>query len=268
MTTGDPVLRPRELVVVRAIGEVLLPAGGPVTPSADAAGVTGYIDGYLAKIPARQRRLLRLLLAVIDWGAILLRPGLRRFTALSILERERYLRGWESSRLYFRRAAFTSLRAVFTMAYLADEEVQRQLGMTSRGVCADVVPAARGRDFHAGVKTLEEYRCDWEDEADVVIVGSGPGGAVIARELAEKGRSVILIEEGPVARRERFTTEVGESMHRFCREDGLTTAVGNVFLPTIHGRCLGGSSVINSAICSRPPASIFAGWQERHGTEA
>ncbi|MBM4353148.1 MAG: gluconate 2-dehydrogenase subunit 3 family protein [Deltaproteobacteria bacterium] len=118
---------PRERATIRAIGETLLPAGGPVPPSSEDAGVATYIEDYLAKIPLRQSRLLRLLFSAIEYLPLLTR--FRRFSALPVEARAACLRAWERSRLYVRRAAFTSLRAVFTMAYLANEEVQRSLGM-------------------------------------------------------------------------------------------------------------------------------------------
>jgi choline dehydrogenase-like flavoprotein len=37
---------------------------------------------------------------------------------------------------------------------------------------------------------------DVQEMADVVVVGSGAGGAVEARELAARGRDVVLVEEG------------------------------------------------------------------------
>ena len=44
------------------------------------------------------------------------------------------------------------------------------------------------------------------DEFDVVIIGSGAGGSPVAYELARAGRSVLILEKGPLLRTqdERF----------------------------------------------------------------
>src|SRR5690606_10944797 len=85
------------------------------------------------------------------------------------------------------------------------------------------------------------------------------------KELAEAGRDVILLEEGPPFGKRDFVQEAGESMQRTLREGGSRAARGNLVTPTMQAIALGGGSVINSAICARPPAWIFDKWAERTG---
>jgi choline dehydrogenase-like flavoprotein len=47
-------------------------------------------------------------------------------------------------------------------------------------------------------------------EAEVVVVGTGPGGATVARELARAGRRVLLLERsGPERGRPLYGTHLG-----------------------------------------------------------
>ena len=48
-----------------------------------------------------------------------------------------------------------------------------------------------------GYLSARDHAGDLSLDADVVIVGSGAGGAVVATELAESGQRVIVLEEGP-----------------------------------------------------------------------
>jgi hypothetical protein len=57
------------------------------------------------------------------------RGGRRRFSSLSLAQREAVLEGWRSSRLFPRRLVFASLRAILTMGYFAHPAVLRQLGL-------------------------------------------------------------------------------------------------------------------------------------------
>lgn len=120
---------------------------------------------------------------------------------------------------------------------------------------------------HHGVKIFAEYSGPIQDFCDVLIVGSGPAGAVIAKELAESGLNVILLEQGPPFGAADFRQEAGESMHRMLRERGTRVTKGRVFLPTMQVNGLGGGSLINSAICARAPASVFTTWNNRTGVE-
>lgn len=111
------------------------------------------------------------------------------------------------------------------------------------------------------VRVFADYVGDFRDTADVVVVGSGPCGAVVAKELAEAGRDVVLLEEGPPFTPEDFVLDGALSMARTMREAGLRATRGHV-MPTMQAIALGGGSLVNSAICVRPPAFVFDGWAE------
>jgi choline dehydrogenase-like flavoprotein len=112
------------------------------------------------------------------------------------------------------------------------------------------------------VRVFADYAGDVVDSCDVAVVGSGPCGAVVAKELAEAGRSVVLLEEGPPFTPADFELDGALSMARTMREAGLRATRGHV-MPTMQAIALGGGSLVNSAICVRPPAFVFDEWAER-----
>ena len=114
--------------------------------------------------------------------------------------------------------------------------------------------AARGR-----VRVFAEYDHAFEEQAEVVVVGSGPSGAVAAYELATAGHDVILLEEGPPFTVRDLELDGNLSMTRTMREGGLRMTRGTT-MPTMQAIALGGGSLVNSAICVRPPDSVFDRW--------
>ncbi|MCH2170332.1 GMC family oxidoreductase [Myxococcota bacterium] len=114
---------------------------------------------------------------------------------------------------------------------------------------------------HQGIdlRVFARYRGDFTEEADVVVVGSGPGGAVVAHGLVEKGLRVVLVEEGPPIPPADFEFDGGMSMARTMREGGLRTTRGTV-MPTMQAIALGGGSLVNSAICVRAPEFVLDRW--------
>ena len=109
------------------------------------------------------------------------------------------------------------------------------------------------------VRVFADYDRDVRVSADVAVVGSGPCGAVVAYELARAGRSVVLLEEGPPFTPDDFVLEGALSMTRTMREGGLRATRGFV-MPTMQAIALGGGSLVNSAICVRPPEFVFERW--------
>lgn len=109
------------------------------------------------------------------------------------------------------------------------------------------------------LRVFADYDRDFEEEVDAVVVGSGPGGAVVARELTLAGKRVALLEEGPPFTPGDYCQDGGLSMARTMREGGLRSTLGTV-MPTMQAIALGGGSLVNSAICNRAPAFVLERW--------
>lgn len=111
----------------------------------------------------------------------------------------------------------------------------------------------------------------FEESVDVVIVGSGSGGAVMAQILAEAGQRVLVLEEGPYyepSTYQRFTPS--QSVRRLFREAGMVTALGVGQTPIISllmGRAVGGSSLLTGAVCFRIPSEVHHEWAHELGLE-
>jgi choline dehydrogenase-like flavoprotein len=106
---------------------------------------------------------------------------------------------------------------------------------------------------------------DAQDSFDYVVVGSGAAGAVAAHTLAKEGWSVGIAEEGPWVRTREFGEGVYRAFKRMFRDAGTQVIEGWSYLPVLQGRCVGGSTVMNSAIVHRTPEDVLAEWAHRFG---
>jgi choline dehydrogenase-like flavoprotein len=113
--------------------------------------------------------------------------------------------------------------------------------------------------------------CDYEQEhdfsADVVVVGTGAGGAVVGTELAEAGRKVIFVEEGGYHPTSSFNPYTTESVPRLYRDASATMIFGKPPIPYVEGRCVGGSTVINGGMAYRTPERVLEEWQAVAGAD-
>jgi choline dehydrogenase-like flavoprotein len=96
------------------------------------------------------------------------------------------------------------------------------------------------------------------DGCDFVVVGSGAAGATAALVLAEAGRDVVVLEEGPPVRDEDRGLGPTESFMRLFRDRGTQVAMGRSVIPILQGRCVGGTTVVNGAIVWRLPDDAYA----------
>jgi choline dehydrogenase-like flavoprotein len=100
-------------------------------------------------------------------------------------------------------------------------------------------------------------------EADVCIVGSGSGGAVVAAVLAERGLGVVVLEAAGYYNESDFDQlELPAYQQMFWRGGPTPTADGNVSL--VAGTTLGGGTTINWTNCLRTRPWVREEWAE-HG---
>ncbi|MCB0386814.1 MAG: GMC family oxidoreductase N-terminal domain-containing protein, partial [Bdellovibrionales bacterium] len=104
-----------------------------------------------------------------------------------------------------------------------------------------------------------------EIEVDVVVIGSGAGGAACAYRLATKGHAVAVIEEGPYYKRPDMNGDRLAMAGRLYSHGGNSFVISNspIWLPT--GKCVGGTTTINSGTVMRPPAEVLDRWQQIEG---
>jgi choline dehydrogenase-like flavoprotein len=104
-------------------------------------------------------------------------------------------------------------------------------------------------------------------DADAVVVGSGAGGAVAAARLRQAGKSVVLIEEGPYIRPEQFSTDLAAAARQLYRDQGERAMLGTMIIPTQQASVVGGTTVINNAVCFRLPDDVLDEWVQTERLE-
>lgn len=272
-----PPLTEREREALRALVASIAPAnaGPPDRPTLfQLGGEDRGLDEEVARLWANyfsraQQEEFRQLLRVVDsrFLNLILTGRPQRFTGLAPGAREHYLNRWAVSRLGVKRRGFQSIKRLVTFLYYARPEpdgtnpIWPAIGYTPSAspVAGPIVgPAPRPAgllDASAG----PELACE------VVVVGSGAGGSVVAATLAQAGRSVLVLESGPYRDRTGFTGREAETMESLFQRQGLLTTRDLAF-QVLAGATAGGSTVVNWMTCLRPSAVVRAEWEAAGAT--
>ena len=104
-------------------------------------------------------------------------------------------------------------------------------------------------------------------DTDVLVVGSGAGGAVTASTLARAGRAVTILEEGPWVDPDALEPFSLQEMVAKYRHGGSCAALGRPAIAYAEGRCVGGSTEINSGLYHRLPRELAEEWQRDYGID-
>jgi choline dehydrogenase-like flavoprotein len=269
MTT--PVLSQRQRAALAAICGTLVPSvprqddpHGFFAASHEGTDLVSRVErliGMLADPLDRTR--LRLLLTALGSGAgnLLTSGRFRSLQAMDLPARETVLRGWAESGIQLRRAGFQALKRLVHVGYYAwPADGRSHPAWRHVGYPGPLPPPETG---FTPLPTLPVER-DTTLECDVVVVGSGAGGGVVAGLLAEAGRSVVVLEKGENPTTERFTQVEGDMLNAFYLDAGLMmTQSGS--LPILAGSALGGGTVINYTTSFPLPEPTRAEWARRSG---
>lgn len=240
-------------------------------PGADAAQVAGLAAQALVRAadPAQVLQ-LRLVLRLLEsplanlvsagrWGGI---------SAMSAPARERLLLRWAHSPIGLRRSGFQAFRKLIAfLAYSAPGEGGRNPLLEAIGYEPDSPPAtpdpsivhalAIDRGPEGGTVSLE---------ADVIVVGSGAGGGVVAAELAAAGRSVLVLEAGPAVDEITMPRTELDAYSRLYLNHGLL-ATWDGAINMLAGSAVGGGTLINWMTCIDAPKAVRSAWVVEHGLD-
>ncbi len=113
--------------------------------------------------------------------------------------------------------------------------------------------------------TLEREGVDEITDADVVIIGSGAGGAILAEQLAEQGRRVLILEKGLYVKPDDFSEDEVDMISRLYADGALQISQALRFT-ILQGSCVGGTTVVNNAVSFDTPRRVMDAWNLRNPT--
>ena len=263
-------LTPGRRAVLCAIADTFVPAspvaGGPPAGSAiiDFEQATQAIRAQPLGAQTEFGQLLDLLekpLLGFTWlGA------LKPFTQLAPTQREQVLLSWASSRLPPLRKGFQALRKLCLFLYYGGSPADGRPNpaWAALGYPGPALPPASGPPVAAArpIRPLAPL-ADTVYECEVLVIGSGAGGGVMAGEMAQAGHDVLVLEKGPYCHGRDFTQREADMLSQLYDARGtLSTQDGGIGL--LAGSCLGGGTTVNWAGAFRPPAYILEEWAREH----
>jgi long-chain-alcohol oxidase len=235
-------------------------AAGILGPAFDPA-VPGRMLELLGRVPGRRDRdRLGRVLRALDTraGALLLTGRPAPLSGRPPAAAEALVRRWADGRLPGRRLAAALGPVALLAAYAWPGPARDATGYPGPLGPPPDVP-----------RRLHPLRLDGDEAlaCDVVVVGSGAGGGVVAAELARAGLDVVVLEKGGYAAERDFTHQEGDA-YRDLYLYGLTLATDDLGCRILAGSTLGGGTVVNFSTSFATPPAVLAEWARVSGVEA
>jgi choline dehydrogenase-like flavoprotein len=235
-----------------ALSEAIMPSSRH-TPGADEISIS-RLTQILSDLPAPAARGIGAAFVALDEIARVTTG--KPFRQLSRPAQDALLARWEKNPIV--RPALYGLSLIAKTAHFdslyAGRRAAHALSVVSDGGSRGDERVVRADDWAHGP----------DIECDVVVVGTGAGGAVVGRELADRGFVVCFVEEGKRYRREDYGRGFMHALGKLYRP---VFTLGSPPMPLLMGRMVGGSTAVNGGTCLRTPDFILDEWCERLGTD-
>jgi choline dehydrogenase-like flavoprotein len=209
--------------------------------------LTQFILFQQNQLPDFLRMPMEMLTRGFDLAGILRTGAL--FHSGSEATRAKQIAAWKKSKISFKRDLIRYYESLATFA------------LYSRGSLNANRPSPEYSTVPAVENETNESKLPEFLQSEIVVVGSGPGGAITACLLAESGREVLLLEEGSYHAPGAIMPFSLDEMLQKYRNGGQTVALGKSKIAYVEGRCVGGGSEINSGLYHRTPDEILERWR-------
>ncbi|RUP48827.1 GMC oxidoreductase-domain-containing protein [Jimgerdemannia flammicorona] len=191
-------------------------------------------------------------------GTLALTGHFTEFRNLTMAQREAALLAWSTSSVPLLRQLFRAFSGLTVwLAYVqTGSPLKKAIGYPGPD------PEARSEKFRANALPPYEFVQvppeGLDIECDVVVVGSGAGGGVVAAELARAGKRVVVLEKGRYYRPEEITTDElkGSEMH----EKGSPFSTDGAEFFVLAGSTFGGGTTVNWCASLQPQHFVREQW--------
>lgn len=271
---GLRYLSPYEFETVVALSEVLIPGEDRrITPDE----IGRNVDAYLAGFSARRKWVMNLALLGLHFYPLLaLRAPFPYMAADERLDfvRRRFGSDIAARRIFglWRTLVQAMIRVAQQMAYLgyySDRRTFASVGyvpFSERPRFAETT--SNIRRSHPCLSVLTPRDIDRDTiHFDVVVVGSGAAGAIIAAEIAKTDRKVLVIERGKHIDPNNFSEDEVDMFSKLYA-DGALQLSRDFRFQVLQGMCVGGTTVVNNAVCFDLPEAVLERWNDQRGLDA
>ncbi|KAK4511724.1 uncharacterized protein ATC70_007267 [Mucor velutinosus] len=235
------------------------------------------VDKIEKKLPLiltpKQLNDLLLVINLLDYqpASILMTGHWKPFKDIPRRDRELVVTKWRKSSFATFRQIYNSLMGLsLTEAYFSHDTALYQ-GLHYDGIQGGHRHFEQQQDYQPiqhdrlTMMTDEEVAALSSEMFDVIIVGSGAGGGVVAAQLAEAGFSVLVVEKGKYYHQEDMVPDDDQFAFSTMYEDGgiAPNAAGTVNV--LSGSTFGGGTAINYLACLEPSDDVRREWAEKSG---